>query len=195
MLECNRMSLSLLIVLTPLGASRSKMPFRMQAAAKRAATCMSEPPKRFRVAPPSAAALKDLDLPKRTAPQTIPSSATMTAVIYKVSDCAGDSVSGYAGVHAGLFEVMMDHAAYPSILYRTRFEFDDFLRNAHHTAADAPANLEELDAMAGQLSIVLATVLYVTEPMLASQGSCCTKPPRTTQMRRATQPFRRDGRS
>ena len=147
------------------------MPFRMEAAAKRAATCAPEPPKRSRVAPPAAAALKDLDLPKRAAPQTIPSSATMTAVIYKVSDCAGDSVQGYVGTQAGLFEVMMEHAACPSILYRTRSEFDGFLRNAHHTAAgDAPASLEELDTMAGQPSSVLAAVLYITRTRASQPG-------------------------
>ena len=131
------------------------MPFRMQAAfAKRAPAGTHEAPKRARVAPPAAADLKDIDLPKRTAPQTIPGSATLTIVIYKVSDCADDSVPGYVGVHAGLFEVMMEHAASPSFLHRARSEFDGFLRCAHHAAAadDAPASLEELDTAAGQLS-------------------------------------------
>ena len=118
---------------------------------KRAAAGMThEVPKRSRVAPPSAALLKDIDVPKRDVPHTIPASAQMTMVIYKVSDCAGDSMPEYAGVQAGLFEIRMEHPAYPSFLFRVRFEFDGFLRYAHHIAAgEAPASLEDMDIAAG----------------------------------------------
>ena len=84
------------------------MPFKTEAAfPKRAAAGMvHEVPKRYRAAPPPAALLKDIDVPKREAPNTIPASAQMTMAVYKV-DCAGDSLEGYAGVEAGPFEVLM----------------------------------------------------------------------------------------
>jgi hypothetical protein len=143
------------------------MPFKTQAAfPKRAAAGMAhEVPKRHRTAPPPAALLKDIDVPKREAPNTIPASAQMTMAVYKVSDCAGDSLEGYAGVEAGLFEVLMEHAAYPSFLYRARFEFDGFLRYAHHTAADeAPASLEDLESVAGGLSCFRSRALCLAGP-------------------------------
>lgn len=130
------------------------MPFKMQAAVSKrtVASTTYEVPKRSRLAPPAAGLLKDIELPTRVVPHTIPASAAMTVVIYKASDCAGDSIPDYAGVEAGLFEVMMEHVAYPSFLYRARFEFDGFLRYAHHTAADeAPASLEDMDTAAGHL--------------------------------------------
>ena len=135
------------------------MPFKTEAAfPKRAAAgVVHEVPKRHRAAPPPAALLKDIDVPKREAPHTIPASAQMTMAVYKVSDCAGDSSEGYAGVQAGLFEILMEHAAYPSFLYRAKCEFDGFLRHTHHTAADeAPASLEDLESVAGGFTASVA---------------------------------------
>ena len=138
----------------PRERSERKMPFTMQATCpKRAAGMLHElPNKRHRITPPPAAMLTDMEAPSAPTLQTIPRTAPITVVVYKVSDCAADSVTGYAGTGAGLFEVMMEHAAYPSCLYRLRTEFDAFLRCAHHNAADeAPSNIEELDAGAGKL--------------------------------------------
>ena len=165
------------------------MPFNLQAAvSKRSPADLTyEVPKRFRIAPPSAALLKDLDSPARVAPQTIPGTAPMMVVILKISDCAADSMPEYMGVQAGLFEVMMEsvachvcrarlcrpavkrnatktqeHVAYPSFLHRLRAEFDAFLRYAHHTAADeAPSTLEDLDAVAGHLCAFFGAALRI----------------------------------
>ena len=89
------------------------MPFNLQAAtSKRSPADMSyEVPKRSKLAPPSAALLKDLDAPATVAPQTIPGTAPMMVVVLKVSDCAADSMPEYMGVKAGLFEIMMEHVA------------------------------------------------------------------------------------
>ena len=139
----------------PRERSERKMPITMQATCPKRGTpgILHElPNKLHRVTPQPAAMLMDMDAPPVAAPQTIPRSAAVRMVVYKVSDCAADSVTGYAGTGAGLFEVMMEHAAYPSCLYRLRTEFDAFLRCAHHNAADeAPSSIEELDAGAGKL--------------------------------------------
>ena len=89
------------------------MPFNLRAAvSKRSPADLTyEVPKRSRVAPPSAALLKDLDAPATVAPQTIPGTAPMIVVVLKVSDCAADSMPEYMGVQAGLFEVMMEWRA------------------------------------------------------------------------------------
>ena len=86
------------------------MPFNLRAAvSKRSPADLTyEVPKRSRVAPPSAALLKDLDAPATVAPQTIPGTAPMIVVVLKVSDCAADSMLEYMGVQAGLFEIMME---------------------------------------------------------------------------------------
>ena len=164
------------------------MPFKTQAAfPKRAAAGMAhEVPKRYRVAPPSAALLKDIDGPRREVPHTIPVSAQMTMVIYKISDRAGDSLPGYSDVQAGLFEVMMEHVASPSILHRMRVEFDGFLRHSHHTGADdeAPASLEDLDALAGITLLQAPTnnpdadghAVFSTKWRVVGDGGCL--PPR-----------------
>ena len=145
------------------------MPFKTQAAfSKRAVAGMAhEVPKRHRAAPPPAALLKDIDVPKREAPHTIPGSAQMTMAIYKISDCAGDSLDGYAGVQAGLLEILMEHAADPSFLYRAKSEFDGYLRYAHHTAAaadEAPASLEDLESVAGGLYCIRSRALCLAGP-------------------------------
>ena len=88
------------------------MPFNLQAAfSKRSPADLTYEVKRPRVAPPSAALLKDLDSPARVAPQTIPGTAPMMVVILKISDCAADSMPEYMGVQAGLFEVMIERVA------------------------------------------------------------------------------------
>ena len=164
------------------------MPFNLRAAvSKRSPADLTyEVPKRSRVAPPSAALLKDLDAPATVAPQTIPGTAPMIVVVLKVSDCAADSMPEYMGVQAGLFEVMMEsvachvcraplcrpavkgsatktreHMAYPSFLHQLKVEFSAFLSYAHHTAADAPSSLEELDAEAGHRMCLFGAALRV----------------------------------
>ena len=102
-----------------------KMPFSMLATAKYVVTratgeIAQSAPKRARIAPP-AAHLTDIDLPKRAALERIPETAAMTLVIYKVSDCAGDTMPRYRGaVQAQLFEVMMEHHACPSLLHNLK---------------------------------------------------------------------------
>jgi len=125
-------------------------------------------PKRARVAPP-AAHLTDIDLPKRAALERIPETAAMTLVVYKVSDCAGDTMPRYRGAsQAQLFEVMMEHHACPSLLHNLKNEFDEFLKHAHHTCLhgdEVPTSLEDMDTAAGMFfclgrGAVLGTVLF-----------------------------------
>ena len=89
------------------------MPFNLQAGiSKRSPADLAYEVKRPRVAPPSAALLKDFpSAPATVAPRTIPGTAPMMVVILKISDCAADSMPKYMGVQAGLFEVMMERVA------------------------------------------------------------------------------------
>ena len=136
-----------------------EMPFSMLATAKYVVTRATgdfaqSVQKRARIAPP-AAHLTDIDLPKRAALERIPETAAMTLVVYKVSDCAGDTMPRYRGAsQAQLFEVMMEHHACPSLLHNLKVEFDEFLKHAYHTCLhgdDVPTSLEDMDTAAGML--------------------------------------------
>ena len=171
------------------------MPFNLQAAtSKRSPADMSyEVPKRSKLAPPSAALLKDLDAPATVAPQTIPGTAPMMVVVLKVSDCAADSMPEYMGVQAGLFEIMMEHVAHPSFLYSLKAEFGSFLRYAHHTAADAPSSLEDLDAVAGHRRVKNSWRCFCAS-LVPAQVSSCRRRLRITRTPPVMPFSRRDGR-
>ena len=172
------------------------MPFNLQAAiSKRSPADLTYEVKRPRVAPPSAAQLKDFpSAPATVAPQTIPGTAPMMVVVLKVSDCAADSMPEYMGVKAGLFEIMMEHVAYPSFLYSLKAEFGSFLRYAHHTAADAPSSLEDLDAVAGHRRVKNSWRCCCAS-LVPAQVSGCRRRLRITRTPPVMPFSRRDGRS
>ena len=131
------------------------MPFTMLATAKHVVkrTCDLAPPdtKRPR-GPPAAALFTDVDLPRRPEAKRVPSSAPLVLAVYKVSDCAGDTLPEYFGAsNACLYEILMDHYASPSILYDLKTSFEDFLKFSHHTAllGDAPTSLKDMSEVAG----------------------------------------------
>ena len=131
------------------------MPFTMLATAKhivaRANVLAQSVQKRARVAPPTAL-LTEIDLPKRIVLESVPSTATLTLAIYKVTDCAGDFLPEYREAQAQLFEVMMDHPACPSLMHNLKSQFDEFLKHAHHIClhgGDVPTSLDDMDSLAG----------------------------------------------
>ena len=63
-----------------------------------------------------------------------------------------------------------EHVAYPSFLHQLKVEFGSFLSYAHHTAADAPSSLEELDAEAGHRVCVCCLSALLCAPHVSCRG-------------------------
>ena len=104
---------------------------------KRAAAELVPPntSKRQRGPPPAAALFSDVDVPRPPEAKRIPTAGPLVMAVYKVSDCAGDTLPEYNGAsNACLYEILMDHHASPSILYDLKANFEEFLKFSHHTA-------------------------------------------------------------
>ena len=140
------------------------MPFTMLATAKhvvkRAAAELAPPntTKRQRGPPPAAALFSDVDVPRPPEAKRIPTTGPLVMAVYKVSDCAGDTLPEYNGAsNACLYEILMDHHASPSILYDLKAQFEEFLKFSHHTAllGDAPTSLQDMSDVAGARALLL----------------------------------------
>ena len=117
----------------------------------------SEPlpsPKRFKV--PCASSVTLLEVPKLPqAARSLPETAPVLVVMYKVSDCAGDLWDQFNGQDVALWQVQMDHPVRTSsICYQIRDAFGHYLEAESEENETLPKTLQDLASKAGVRLVV-----------------------------------------
>ena len=95
--------------------------------------------------------------PRPNRPQRLPASAPLDVVIYKVTKRASDVWDQFAeGDGAELWQIQLEHAARPSVIFNLRDSFQDFLKEAGADSdSGIPTSLGVLQQKAG-IKLVLA---------------------------------------
>ena len=84
-------------------------------------------------------------------PARLPTSAPVVVCVYLVSEAAADAwPSLYEGtLGTSVWQIQMEHAARPSVLFDQISAWGDFLKKAHAEDASTPASLSELTGQCG----------------------------------------------
>ena len=130
-----------------------KRKFTMTSAAPARAALVSEQPSPAKAMPKASQLTIEQSRPviqRRLA------SAPVVVCIYKVTDKASDAWSSITDTSAALFQVQVDHAARPSVMFDIVRAFNDFLKDTHAVSPDVPTTVSELSQQAG-IRIVVTT--------------------------------------
>ena len=74
--------------------------------------------------------------------------------MYKVTEEAGDIWEAYQGNGVPLWQIQLEHAAVPSVTYKIRDNFNEFLRDVSEKNKSCPTSLQDLEQGAGARLVV-----------------------------------------